>query len=53
MGPERSPTSTKPSVSTRAMLISSRSARLPILLFVVSPKRCESLMKFSILHQTT
>ena len=47
------PTSMKRSVSTRAMLISSRSTRLPISLFVVSPKRCESLMKFSILRRTT
>ena len=46
-------TSSKPSGSTRAMLVSSPSTRLTISVFVVSGKRCESLIKFSILRQTT
>ena len=31
----------------------SPSTRFPISIFVVSPKRCESLIRFSILHRTT
>ena len=38
----------KPSSSTHAILISSRSTRLTTPVFVVSPRRCESLIKFSI-----
>ena len=53
MGPERSPTSTKPSGSTRATFTCSPSTRFPISTFVVSPKRCESLTRFSISHRTT
>ena len=46
-------TSTKPSGSTRATFTCSPSTRFPISIFVVSPKRCESLIRFSILHRTT
>ena len=53
MGPERESTSTKPSGSTRATLTCSPSTRFPICSFVVSPKRCESLTRFSISHRTT
>ena len=53
MGPERSRTSTKPSGSTRATLTCSPSTRFPISTFVVSPKHCESLIRFSISHRTT
>ena len=53
MGPERRHTSTKPSGSTRATLTCSPSTRFPISIFVVSPKRCESLIRFSILRRTT
>ena len=52
-GTGASRTSTKPSGSTRATFTSSPSTRFPISLFVVSPKRCESLIRFSILHRTT
>ena len=45
-------TSTKPSGSTRAMLTYSSSTRFPTSTFVVSPRRCESLIRFSILHRT-
>ena len=47
------PTLTKPSGSTRATLTCSTSTRFPISLFVVSPKRCGSLIRFSISHRTT
>ena len=53
VGPEREPTLTKPSGSTRAMFTCSPSTRFPISLFVVSPKHCESLIRFSISHRTT
>ena len=53
VGPERSRTLTKPSGSTRATLTCSPSTRFPISTFVVSPKRCESLIRFSISHRTT
>ena len=53
VGPERVVTSTKPSGSTRATLTCSPSTRFPISTFVVSPKRCESLIRFSISHRTT
>src|SRR4029453_2825736 len=45
--------STKPSVSTHAMSTFSPSTRFYISHFVVSPKRCENLIRFSILHRTT
>ena len=53
MGPERELTSTKPSGSTRATLTCSPSTRFPISIFVVFPKRCESLIRFSISPRTT
>ena len=53
MGPERSRTSTKPSGSTRATLTCSPSTRFHTIASVVSPKRCGSLIKFSISHRTT
>jgi TolB-like protein len=46
-------TSTKPSGSIPATSTYSSSTRFPIWLFVVSPKRCESLIRFSISRQTT
>ena len=52
-GTGASRTSTKPSGSTRATLTYSSSTRFPTSTFVVSPKRCESLIRFSILHRTT
>src|SRR5262249_2065023 len=45
-------TSTRPSGSTRAMLTYSSSTRFPTSTFVVSPRRCESSIRFSILHRT-
>ena len=52
-GTRAKPTSTKPSGSTRATLTYSPSTRFPISTFVVSPKRCENLIRFSISHRTT
>src|SRR6266436_6508807 len=46
-------TSTKPSGSTHATPSYSLSTRFPTNLYVVSPKRCESLIRFSISHRTT
>jgi hypothetical protein len=45
--------STKPSDSILATLICSGNMRCHIAFFVVSPKRCESLIRFSTSHQTT
>src|SRR5438094_3704003 len=44
---------TTPSGLTRATLTYSVSTRFPICSFVVSPKHCESLIRFSISHRTT
>ena len=52
-GTGATPTSTKPSGSTRATLIYSPSTRFPMPFFVVSPKRCESLIRFLISYPTT
>src|SRR5947207_2501640 len=49
-GTGASRTSTKPSGSTRATFSYSPSTRFPISGFVVSPKRCGSLIRFSILR---
>jgi tetratricopeptide (TPR) repeat protein len=46
-------TSTKPSGSTRAMLTYSPSMLFPISPYAVFPKRCESLIRFSILRRMT
>src|SRR5438067_4615330 len=52
-GTGASRTSTEPSGSTRATLACSPRRRNPMSAFVVSPKRCESWIKFSISHRTT
>ena len=52
-GTGASPTSTKPSDSTRAMLTYSPSTRFPIPCFAVFQKHCESSIRCSILHRTT
>jgi len=46
-------TSSKPSGSTRATFTCSPSMRIPISVFVVFPKPCENLIRFSISHRTT
>jgi TolB-like protein len=46
-------TSMKPSGSTPATFGYLQSTRVPMWTLVVSPKRCESLTRFSILHRTT
>src|SRR6059058_369990 len=51
-GTGASRTSTKPSGLTRATYPCSPSTRVTITAFVVFPKRCESLIRFSILHRT-
>ncbi len=53
MGPEREPTLTKPSGSTRATSTCSASTRFPISVFGAFPKPCENLIRFSISHRTT
>src|SRR5207253_2630806 len=52
-GIRASRSSTKPSGSTPAMLTCSPSTRIRMLCFVISPKRCESLIRFSTLYRTT
>src|SRR5689334_12706004 len=47
------PTSTRPSGSIRATLTYLPHTQHPSLYGAVSPKRCESLIRFSILHRTT
>src|SRR6267378_4283664 len=52
-GIEANRISTKPSGWILLTLTCSRSTRFPISSFVVFPKRCESLIRFSISHRTT